>query len=96
MNKAASKLGLNQLKNAKSTSSLKRGLKKGSIVRGYSSNKDKAKSPVSFQIPKMGMMIATNNIHQNICIFPEESRLKKEKMIKAHVTEPAFKLVLSL
>jgi hypothetical protein len=62
------------LKNFKSSSNLKKGSQKG-MIRGYSSNKEKVKtSGVAFQVP---MVISTNNIHQNICIFPEDNRLKR-------------------
>jgi hypothetical protein len=55
------------LKNFKSSSNLKRASQKG-LIRGYSSNKEKPKgSGIPFQGP---MVISTNNIHQNICIFP--------------------------
>ena len=66
------------------------------MVRGYSSNKEKNTGPVSFQVPKVGMVISTNNIHQNICIFPEETKLKREKLSKVLLTEPSLKLVTCL
>lgn len=71
LDKYTSKLGFHHLKNFKSASNLKKGVKKGYMVRGYSSGKEKNPGAASFQVPKGGMMISTNNIHQNICIFPE-------------------------
>lgn len=64
------------------------------MLRGYSSNKEKSGGKIeSMQVPKVGMVISTNNIHQNICIFPEESKVRREKTSKVLMTEPSLKLV---